>query len=273
MKKVDLAVSPLVAAILTSRYGHPVVVHRSDALYTYLQGDPIRVSKRKFKKLANELTRNITVEVSSTIARRLLSRKRQLKIGLYLHKIYQEEMLNFMQAQHEVGVPAQTALKTYLQTNGVDEDDYALDTAYTAWKRKKEFFRKKMGVSPGQSAPRETNAERIVPTDPREILLAINFYYGCGMCNLLCRHLTAQAGAKSFTYMYDQDTSALHRKPRKVAAYLLRKDAALCGTEIAKIIHLSPRTIQKYIQQSRFHLDYYTDIQHDVARIRRLYSR
>jgi len=274
MKEIRIAVTPLVASILTTRYGSPVTVHRSDALYTYLQGNPVRVSQNKFRKLNRELTREVPLLVSNSIAHHIACAKRQLRIGLYLHKVYQQEMINWMQAQHEAGIPAQTALKNFLARNGVSEDDYALDTAYTVWKRKRDLFSKKADVSNSNTDQYELpENDSLLPKDPRDILSAVNHYYSCGMCNLVCRDLTARAANKTFRYIYDAELAHQHRKARKVAAYLLYKDAQLLGTEIAKIIHLSPRTLQRYVKATRFHLDYYTDIQHDVARIRQLYLR
>jgi hypothetical protein len=273
MKKVRLAVTPLVASILTTRYGNPVIVHRSDALYTHLQGSPVNVSSRKFKKLNRELTKEITVVVSNSIADHITANHRQAKLGLFLHKVYQEEMVNYMHAQNKCGTPAQTALKDFLKSNGVTEDDYALDTAYTVWKRKKQFFSKKtVGSILENDLHEEGENDSLVPVDFREILLAVNHYYSCGMANIICRDIVVRAKNRCFTYCYDDAMDFQYRKCRKVAAYLLHTDGQMRGTQIAEIIHLHARSIQRYIKKTRFFMDFYGDFQHDVEQIRKLYS-
>jgi hypothetical protein len=274
MKELTLAVSPLVASILRTRYGDPITVYRTDPLYAYLQIDPVIINESKFRRLNRELTQQVRVLVSNTLAKRLRARRRYITIGHYLHKIYQDEMLVFIQAQHAAGVPAQRALKIFLKQNGVEEDAYAIDTAYTAWKRKNEFFQEKAFVSWLKSEPQmKGKNERIVPVDPREILRAVNSYYGCGMVNILCQDIVIKKPHGNFLYIYDSALDLHYRKCRKVAAYLLHDDAKLTGVQIADIIKLTPRSIQYYIQHSKFHLDYYTDVQHDVARIRKMYVR
>jgi len=160
MKEITLAVSPMVRKIFLSRYGQePIRIHRSDAVYHYLQGDPLRVNPSKYRKLNKLLTAAIRVEVSDSVYERLRAKQRCITIGYYLHKILQEEMLIYIQAQHSAGVPAQTALKEYLDENNITEDDYSLETAYTAWKRRKDFFEKKFGVRAFSLFPRCKGSE------------------------------------------------------------------------------------------------------------------
>jgi hypothetical protein len=274
MKSITIAVTPLVRSILKNRYGTPVQVYRSDALYTYLQGNPIRVNQKKFRKLKKELTEKVSLMVSPTLYRRLIAKQRYLTIGFLLHKIFQEEMLTYMRAQNNAGIPAQQALKEFLSLNGVSEDDYALDSAYTAWKRKKEFFAKKTVVSWLQTDPPETEEnDSFLPDDPREILSAVNQYYSCGIVNIVCKNIRIEALGKTFTYIYDPELAKYYRHCRKVAAYLLYKDAHLNCVAISKIIKLSPRTIQRYVKSTRFYMDYYTDMQRDTVQIRQIYRR
>lgn len=275
MKVIELAVTPLVQSILLSRYPeHPIKVNRSDALYYYLQGDLIRVNETKFRKLSKELSKRVKVKVSDTLFNRLQFKERWITIGYYLHKIYQQEMLIFMKAQHLAGVPAQTSLKEYFNINQVTEDDYALDSAYTVWKRKRRFLDNKAHVSKDELGLHKwIKNERLLPIDAREILRAANQYYECGMVNLLSKNIKIEKHGQQFIYHYDYEIAVRYRQARKVLAYLLHVDANLSGVEISRFINLVPRTIQGYIQTMRVHYDYYPDIQEDVCNIRGLYGR
>lgn len=275
MKQVKLAVTPLVCCILRNRYGDGVIaIHRSAAVYHYLQGDPVRVNETKFKKLNRELTEEVVVEVSAPIAKRLLCRKRCIRVGYYLHKVYQEEMLAYMEAQHDAGIPAQTALKTYLEKNGIGEDDYPLENAYTAWKRKKQFFREKIVGLRARSVLREKpeNDSKLLPTDPRIILQAANAYYEVGMCNLVRRNIAVKKLGTRFVYLHDRARDWEYVRNRKVLAYLLHADAQLSGVEVGKLIGLHERSLQRYIAEMRLHLDQYDDVRRDAEGIRHLYK-
>ncbi|MCH2046311.1 MAG: hypothetical protein MK212_19510 [Saprospiraceae bacterium] len=275
MKVIELAVTPLVQSILLSRYTeYPIKVNRSDALYYYLQGDLIRANETKFRKLGKELSKRVKVKVSDNLFNRLQFRERWVTVGYYLHKIYQQEMLIFMKAQHIAGVPAQTSLKEYFKINQVTEDDYALDSAYTVWKRKKRFLDQKIHVCKDKlDLHKWLKNEKPLPIDAREILRAANQYYECGMVNLIAKHIRIEKHGQQFTYHYDYEIGIRFRKARKVLAYLLHIDANLSGVDISKFINQVPRTIQGYIQTIRVHYDHYTDIQEDVSNIRSLYGR
>ncbi|MCH2046329.1 MAG: hypothetical protein MK212_19600 [Saprospiraceae bacterium] len=272
MKPITLCVTPFVKSILSSRYDLPVKVNRSDVLYHYLQGDPIRVNDEKFRKINNELTEQVDFLVNDTLHERLSFKKRNITIGLYLQKVYQHEMLLFIKAQNLAGVAAQRSLKSYFESTLVSEDDYALDSAYTVWKRKKSFFTKKSCAFTLSSVPQK-QAKNVseIPVDFRDILNAANDYYQCGMVNLIAANISTTKHGYKFTYMYDEKYSVVYRHARKVLCYLLKTDAKLNGIAISKIVKIPIRTIQHYISHARTHLDYHQNIQADIQAIRKIY--
>jgi len=277
MKEITLAVSPMVRKIFLSRYGEePIRIHRSDAVYHYLQGDPIRPNKSKYKKLHNLLTTSLTIRVSDSVHERLQAKERCITVGYYLHKVFQEEMLVYVHAQHQAGVPAQTALKDFLDRNNITEDDYSLETAYTAWKRKKDFFKKKARVFT-EKAPQSDpppipgNAEDISPT-PSRIIWSCKKYFACRIKDLLCRpNKPRQVGEDLDSIHYKYLPRRSHRF-RKIMAYLLHEDAGMSGVEITRYIRRSPRRVQEYIQEVRIQARIYEDIQEDLRHIRATYG-
>lgn len=253
MKQIVISVSPLVKKILLSRYGgaEPIKIHRSDVIYHLLQGDPIRVNPNKNQLLRKTLTETISLLVSPAIQRRLRGRNRQVHIGVFLHKIFQHEMISFIEAQHLAGIPAQAALKTYLQRNNISEDDYALETAYTAWKRRKTFFSSCTGSQFGKKFHRidptifHPQDIPIVPRDPRNVV-------------------------KAFEKYFDESIDDCSVSDQKLLAYLMKVECQMIGKEIAKYFSVSPRSIHRYISDIRFQYGRYDDVTMAVDGIRSL---
>jgi hypothetical protein len=277
---IKIKVTPYVKKIFAARYGHagPFKIFRTDIVYHILQGDPVRVNKR-FKKLRKDLTQTISLDVSATIYERLLYRQRTLLVGLYLHRFFIDQMLLYVEAQVMAQVPSQTSLKQYLAIHDVGEDDLALDTAYTAWKRRKAFFSHKLAINTRKKTQQsalcflsENGDELPMPYDAMDLLQAVNDFYGCGFVNLLCRPIRVKIGKRAFIYPYDRARHYEFLPQRKILAFLLYEDGALRGEEICKIINLSFNVIYKYIRQVRADLDHYDDVKNDIEAIRRLCS-
>lgn len=250
MKTITICVSPLVKCIFEARYGRekPIQIHRSDVVYHLLQGDPIRVNPNKNKLLQKTLTRTLTLKVSPALYRRIKYKNRQIHVGLFLHKIYQQEMLTFVEAQHLAGVPAQSALKNYLLRHSISEDDYAMETAYTAWKRRQTFFKEFYGgkfvgshhrIEPPLFTPQNIPE---IPSDPSDILHATTDYY-------------------------NNNVESLSVSNRKILAYLLSTACQMTGNEISKVIPSHPRSIQRYVADIRFQYGRYSDVTRDVDTI------
>lgn len=262
--EITIKVSPYVARIMEARYGEQKQVYkidRTDVMYTYLQGDPLRVNKTRFRSLRKLLTENVTLKVSSKLGRRLKARRRQIFIGGYLHDVYREEMLFYVETQVHLGEPAQTAMKRYFDLNGVGEDDYALASAYEAWKRRKAYFKrrnsKKQFVPLSQSELYKTITcapPPPMPVDPRDVVDAVVSHFSCNPAVLLD---TSSIG-------YDIKQHRLYLYMQRILTYMLYKKSQMQGTEIAAMIHKSPRSAQVYIQKIEHEYAHYDDVKNDV---------
>lgn len=275
MPEVVLNVSPFVKRVFTARYGdEPIKIHRSDIVYHYLKGDPLVANRHRYRSLQKLLTEQLTLNVSNLLARRLRSRKRQVYVGYYLHKVYQDEILVFVDAQVKAGIPAQTSMKQWLNENGVQEDDYGLDTAYTSWKRKKNFLSKIKSRNKGKSNTFQCATDPVeiikyeqlnqVPEDYRDVIIAANDHFQVGFVNLLCCSIRIESEAKTFTYIYTDDRSAEMVYPRKVLCYVLNKYCWLSGYDIAKFVKVSPSRIYAYIREIEFSAQHYPEIKSDI---------
>lgn len=270
MPHITLTVSPLVARLFCARYGDGVVkIHRSDIVYHYLQGDPLVANAHRYRYLQDTLTQSITIDVSILLARRLRSRKRQVLVGQYLHKIYQEEILVFVDAQVKAGVPAQTAMKAWLQENEVQEDDYGLESAYTSWLRRKKFFRniQKKSVPIVSETDGEHSAPFEVPEDYRDILEATQQHFDIDLVQLLCRPLKTDEAETHEQVEYVPDTRHSIVYARKVLCYVLHVHCCMSARDISGLVKRSRRRIDIYINDIAFALMQYEDTCRDLEAI------
>lgn len=279
MRKISIYVSPFVQRIFEARYGHtePVRIHRTDVMYTYLQGDFKRMNQDRYRHLRKLLPNTIDLEVSDTIYKHLASANRRYTIGAFLDKIFQYECLNFAYAQKLAGVPAQTAIKTYMRINGVGEDDFSLDSMYTAWLRSKRFFANNYEGKTKhfnlQSAIRERPlpfADQRMPIDYRDIVSCTQAHFQIGICNLLRKSLRISAKGRTFTYIYDPLYDLQYIYEQKILAYLLKHDGQMKSPAIAKLINISHPSIRRWALDIENYVDIYEDVRRDIDAIRRL---
>lgn len=282
MKEITICVSPLVKRIFHARYGdvEPIKIHRSDIVYHLLQGDPVRVNPQRFQLLAQTLTENLTLKVSPTIYSRLIHKNRQVTVGFFLHKVYQEELLIFTEAQNLAGQPAQQAMKTYLDRHGITEDDYVLDSAYTAWLRRKSRLRKQKHKNNARLLQQSVSLEKQktvacdpMPIDPRIVLREANKYFQCGFVNLICKNIRIRGQGRAFTYHFDPERCRQFVHPRRVLAYLLRTHSKINCEEMASIIHLPPRSLRRYVSEMRWQYEHYDEVKAEVDAIAAALSR
>lgn len=271
MPEVTLNVSPLVKRIFESKYGEGVAhIKRQDINYRYLQGDPLIANAHRSRILQELLTEHITLNVSSLLAKRLRRDRRRLRVGFYLHKIYQEQLLYFVEAQVMAGQPAQTAMKAWLQMNGVQEDDYGLDSAYTAWKRRKSFLEK---IKKNSNTKKEESDQRSVndcstlvspPYDPRDVLIAVHRHLETGYGDILRADVTTDDGQ---THIYSGSSTRDIIYARSVYCYILSQYCWMPYREISKMVKVQFTVIGKYVNKIKFEVNAYPEVKQDVARI------
>lgn len=276
MPTVIIPISRFTRRVMTSRYGaeEPYKIRRSDDTYYHLTAEPIR-GNTCFTKLNQLLTDRVQLRVSAILSRRLRAKKRQHFIGLHLHKVFQAKMLTFVEAQVLAGVPAQSALKNFLSHNGVTEDDYSLETAYTAWKRHKQvFFEKNIESSapfwPGsgpEKTPKRCASELSLPVPVDIVVRAAQNYFNCGYVNLLCKPVTIERHNQPFTYPVDPSQARAHAYERKVLAWLLYFHCQITTDQVAGIIGRHVSRIRRYIQEISFQRTTYEKVRADIQAI------
>ncbi|MEL6140680.1 MAG: hypothetical protein AAFU67_03590 [Bacteroidota bacterium] len=207
--------------------------------------------------------------------RRLSYKNRAVTVGYSIHKALQGLMMTFMEAQVLAEVPAQAALKSFFERYGVEEDDYCLDSAYTAWKRHQDKFYKERVVFRAGSVRefdprkwRKTGAgEASLPDDKSWVIHSVNDHFECGLVNLLCRDMKD----RSFQYVYDEELASGYAYERQVLSYLLQKDAGLSYAAIARVVNRHESNIRRGAQgvemmvKTKFEAALY-----DIAEIRKL---
>lgn len=270
MPEVTLCVSPLVKRVFESRYGSCVAkIERRDIVYRYLQGDPLIANQHRYRALQKLLPETVTLNVSEMVASRLRAKKRNLYVGYFLHKIYQDQILVFVDAQVKAGVEAQTAMKAWLKENGVQEDDYGLDSAYTSWKRKKTFLKnikKKEFNSCTEIDLLNVNEFELnkTPYDARDIVVSCNTHFKIGFCHLLRRNLKTKKG---FVYQYSEDKTRTNIYPRKILCYLLMEYCWMSSSDISKLVNVSVSLICRYVRHIRFDITQYPEVKADIDQV------
>lgn len=270
MPNVTLSVSPLVKRVFTARYGDGIArITRRDIIYHYLQGDPLVANNHRYRHLQRTLTAEVVVNVSQALSARLRSKKRRIFVGAYLHKVYQDQLLEFVDARVGAGEFAQTAMREWMACYGVEEDDYSLDTAYTSWKRKKRFLQK---IKSKEFTEQPKSEPLFLPpcepspmlADFRDMVIAANAHFKLGFCNLLKRDLRTKAG---FLYRYINTTERSYFYPRKLLCYLLAEYCGMTTREISQLIHISHGMIARNIRHARFEVVQYPEVHHDMEAI------
>lgn len=259
MPTITIHVSRFTKRIFERRYGHqqPYQITRSDALYNHLCAEPLRQNNWCATKVNKLLTESIQIKVTDRLARRMKAKNRTCFIGEHLHKIFQEKMLTFVQAQVLADLPAQRALKNFLSYYGIESDDYSLETAYAAWQRhKRKFLPKNSSKSAmfwGGSSPQKQAAvapyKETLPM-PVETLVEI-----------VSAHFNQTA---------DEVTGNCEAAPyyRKVLAWALSNYTHLTYKEMQSIIPKHISRLSRYINEINFQAQHYPNVKQDLKQIR-----
>lgn len=253
MALIHIHVSPLTARWLHKIYGpaQPYKIRRSDICYHYLQIDPLRRDENAWIRYHKELTEQVEINISQNLKRRLLSKSRQVTVGYSLHKAIQSHIIQFIEAQTLAGIPAQTALKSYLDLYNICEDDLALDTAYTAWKRHKEKKSVKKPVYRAyysrQIDPRKwlqkcTNVNKI-PLRKDWVIREVANYYKCDQHTLL----SLEVDYGDMFSIPERGRARKYQIPRQMLCYILHEECGLTQSQISSIINRNQSNVNRSI--------------------------
>ena len=280
MQIIQLNVSPLTKKIMLKRYAgqEPFKINRRDDYNHYLQFQPFRLNVLAVKKVKNQLTEQVAIEVSHDLYKRLKHRPRRLKIGEYLHKVNQGVINEFVKAQVLTGETAMAALKTFFEINDIDEDDYSLEAAYKSWQRyKRDFLDKneKNNLRFWRNTVLEKTAETQVNEEGHiilfeEVLKKVNNYFGCGFTNLLLKPFTVKLSNTYFKYHFDRIMSRKYCYQRQIMYYLLYNHSCLNSIEIASICNVSPQHVRYSVSKIDGERSIYDTVAFDIEQLEHL---
>jgi len=259
MPTITIHVSRFTKRIFERRYGHqqPYQITRSDALYNHLCAEPLRQNNWCATKVNKLLTESIQIQVTDRLARRMKAKNRTCFIGEHLHKIFQEKMLTFVQAQVLADLPAQRALKNFLAYYGIESDDYSLETAYTAWQRhKRKFLPKNSSKSAMFWGGSGQQKETIVAPYAEPLPMPVET-----LVEIVSTHFSVTA---------EKVTGNCEANPyyRKVLAWALSNYTHLTYKEMQSIIPKHISRLSRYISEIDFQLNHYSNVNRDILEIR-----
>lgn len=120
---------------MLQEYGpEPLRITNHDLLFQQLNYTRI-LPDTNLAKLQRSINSQIKIYLNSKMARRIEQHGHQLGYHLYLY--HRRRMMNWADAQTTAGISAMCALYTFLASNGVEEEDFSLETAYRYWSRHK----------------------------------------------------------------------------------------------------------------------------------------
>jgi hypothetical protein len=143
MQVITIPCAPLTRKILLTQYGpaEPIHLGKRDLLYRQLS---FRGSPRKMhERYQQVLTSSISIEVHRHLAERMQVDVED--VGYHLYDLHKHEMFLWVAGKvslndedRGVNVQQKAAIKQFLDTHHVEEDDFSLDTACRIWQRWRE---------------------------------------------------------------------------------------------------------------------------------------
>ncbi len=134
MQNVSVPVNPISRRILLKEYkAEPLRIEKGDTLYIILSS--FRRERIPLTKAKRMLTASITFCVNDCLSRDLL--RHQYGTGYALLK-YHKEVINrhvLSVLENTPGAQAWSTLQACLNTYGITEEEYGMDTAYKNWQR------------------------------------------------------------------------------------------------------------------------------------------
>lgn len=258
---ITLHVSAITERYLSRRYMKsadtlpPYIIKRNDEFYGHLlympvqQKNQVNLTTRTQDEL---LSHRIDIDVPNGLYRRLNAKRRYMKIGLHLHRVIYAKMIDFIFAQRLADVPAQKALKTFLNYYNIDETEFSLDSAYQAWKR---FKRENLPqIEPknlnfwGYAVPEKSaNVSSPFYLSRDKVLNLVNDYFE----------------GKIVKPIYIN----------KIIAYLLSAHSKMTYREIMKVLDVSIYSVHSYVNEIIFQKDFYKDVKEDIQALERKIGR
>lgn len=132
MKELTLPVARLTRAMLLHRYGaEPIRLHANDIRKKELFH--VGTSNRHLERKQYSL--NTTVRMLLNKHEYDHAAGKAAEIGFYFYSRDKVRIFNFVWSRVTAGLPALHAIHEYYQLHGIEEDDFAVETAERLWKR------------------------------------------------------------------------------------------------------------------------------------------
>lgn len=275
MPLIHIHISRPTKRMIESRYGKetPLNLKRSDLLYHQLHFRLRDESKTNFAKAKKLLTERIQINISPEVYQFLSKKKRYVRVGLFLHKIFLEEMNQFIDALGDLGESNMGALKLFREKHDIGEDDFGLDSSYKNWqryqikkygKKNKNHCTKKSDNVLQKNTECATAKNQILWTD---IVAAVNGFYHCGRENLFLKNQTVETPFGIFEKKFDTFQVAIYAHARHVMYYLIHEHCDFSSRKIAELFPQSYRTVAYGIAQIRDQVTLYESLQYEITEI------
>lgn len=221
MNAVVINVSPMTRQMMLSNYGNePIQLYAKSDIYDLLHIMPHSDSANE---AAATLTATIMVLVNKTIEKRLMTKAGRV-VGMALHRYYIRKQNEFIEWSVASGAEAKASLESFREVHAIDEDHYALESAYRSWSR---YNRLKKNYSilvkeKRYFVPRKIN-QALAPISPQKVIESVASIYGIGKEDIFKRRNC--------------------NEPKKVLAYVLSKEGGMTLKQIA--VHLRQRNLTR----------------------------
>ena len=277
MPVIHIHISRPTLRMIQSRYGNqtPLPLKRSDLLYHHLHFRVMRERKINFAKTKKLLTERIALNISPELHQFLSKKKRHIRIGLYLHKIFLEEMNQFIDAVGDLGESNMGALKLFRKKHDIGEDDFGLDSSYKNWQRYQiKKYRKKNKNHCTENRNTVLQKGNVCATAKNQILWteivsAINGFYHCGRENLFLADQKIETDFGVFKKKFNPLQVAIYAHARHVMYYLIQEHCKFNTRQIAELFPQSYRTVAYGIAQIRDQVVLYESLQQEITEIER----
>lgn len=132
MKEIAIPVSRLTRATLLHRYtSEPIRLANNDIRRRELMH--VGTTNRHLERKQYSLNTSVRLLVNRHEYDHLLGR--EAEVGYFLYAMDKERIFQFVWARVTAGLPALHAIQDYYRLNGIEEDDFALETSERLWKR------------------------------------------------------------------------------------------------------------------------------------------
>jgi hypothetical protein len=153
MRQIQIPVHPLTKRVLLAEYGcEPIAFPNQDFTFNLLSADHRR---DRAPQHGLKLTASISIVVDDTTARHLS--RHSVSVGLRLFRYHQQLVCRHADSANRIQGKGhiKAAIEQWLAAYKVDEDEYAVETAYKLWQRwtwkitenNRDFFGRRRGMS------------------------------------------------------------------------------------------------------------------------------